>query len=695
MKLLEMLPDSAREWKMLFFEARQHSDTKADFRPLHKMTITEFEDQGLKDEGALASFCEEKLGPGRYLVEPVDEHNRRIDKAPHVIITTEGYMDDEDDFEDRGHGRRRSRRFSDDDLDDDDPRGARANLGDLATTLARQQHATQQRNNEQTQQLATTMMLSQKEEVQTRVQLEMRRAELDEQRRRDEREERRRDEEKAEQRRREEREEQRRREEEARKEEREERRRDEEKAEIRRKEEREEQRRADEERNRQHLAQIEAANKRSELFLGGLTALAPVIKELLHKPAPAEDPLKPLLIAKLTEKREPDAITMMILRDSLDKRGTGFDAVQTVVQGMSAANKAQMEMSSEFNMTMMKRMLDMTLQNPNATTEQKDWAQQIATLMDSAGGFLKNLFPGGGGGGQQMLPPPQQQRQLPHHQPQQRRIATGQPQQGMTAQRQSAVPQQAQPQQHQAPAPQPGAEPWRQIQVPAESPFPAGQVLAEDGRTWEQLAHEERQQIIFQVNQIPTGPLAAVIALKGIQTKAYQTQAEYQQMVQMVLKNLPVDLRVAILTNDENTVIALTKPYVEPHQELVSWFDSLSVMLWLREMLKSLIPHIEAMYGPADVQKQELANAIAAHEAAAAEAAALQQKQAEAAVAPAAPAPVEGAPAPAAEAVPEAPAQPPQQMQAAAGGATMDAAPAAPTPPPASPKSHLDDHEST
>ncbi len=694
MDLLALLPDSAREWKMLFFEAREHSDTKADFRPLHKMTITEFADAGLKDEGALASYCEERFGPGRYLIEPVDEHNRRIDKAPHVIISTEGYMNDELD-DDREYGRRgRGRRYTDDDLDDDDPRSQRANLGDLATTLARQQHATTQANNQQTQQLATAVILSQKEQQASQVQVELRREELAENRRREEREERRREDERAEQRRKEERDEQRRleerereREREERKEEREERRRQDERAEAQRREDRDKQDRAQRE-------AIDASNKRMELVIAAL----PIIKEMFHRPEPrpVEDKLQPLLIAKLTEKKDVDPIMMMFVKDAFERRNTnnGSDSMQMVIQGIVAASKAQSDMQNEFSMGMLKRCMDMMITNPGSSKEEKDWAAQIATLVDSASGFMKSVFPQGGGQSQQMLPPPQQQSRLPHQA--QRRIATGQPQQGMTAQQRQPVQQQPPAQQH-AQAPQPDPELWRQVQVPAESPFPQGQVVTQDNRSWEQLNHEERQQLIYAMNQIPTGPLAAVIALKAIQTKAYQTQAEYQQMVQMTLKNLPVDLRVAIITKDEATVIALVKPYVEPHPELVSWFDSMAVLVWLKETLVNLIPHIVSMYGPEEVQKQELANAIAAHEAAQAEALALEQKQAETAATT--PAPVEGAPAaPAADAVPVAPTAPeapPQQMQAAAGGVVLDSVPAAPAAPaaPAPAKSHLDDPE--
>jgi hypothetical protein len=471
--------------------------------------------------------------------------------------------------------------------------------------------------------------------------MELQREKLADERRREEREERRRDEERAEVRRKEERQDELRREEAKQAAEREERRRDDERAEVRRREERENEAKREQAAREAHLAQVQAANSRTEMIMGVITtaatALAPMLEKLVNRAPPADD-LKPLMIAKLTEKRETDPITMMFLKDALDRKGGG-EVMQTMFQGMAEASKLQAQMSAEgarnqmamtneFQMTMMKKVMDMATASPAGQTEEgKNMIENIAKLVDSAGGFIKSVFPS-----QPAQPQPQQHQRLPHQQ--QRRVATQQQtQQGMTAT-----------------APQRPAQPAQATAAQPVQPHPlAGQVVTEDGRQWEQLTADEQTQVNAQYQQhvqqqareqvMPKGTLAVLICLKSIHTKEYGTQADYQELVKYLLSEMPIEMRVAVLEGNEPGLLEICKPVVESVPELEQWM-TMTTLMWIREFVPNLIPHIEAMHGSAAAQRAQLDQFIAQAQAqadaqatqATAEAAAQAQAIAEAAV---------------------------------------------------------------
>jgi hypothetical protein len=66
--------------------------------------------------------------------------------------------------------------------------------------------------------------------------------------------------------------------------------------------------------------------------------------------------------------------------------------------------------------------------------------------------------------------------------------------------------------------------------------------------------------------------------------------------------NLPLDVRAAILTNDEQGLLGLVGPYVGQLPEVQAWISQPAALLWLRGYVPQLIPNIESFYGPAASQ---------------------------------------------------------------------------------------------
>ena len=66
---------------------------------------------------------------------------------------------------------------------------------------------------------------------------------------------------------------------------------------------------------------------------------------------------------------------------------------------------------------------------------------------------------------------------------------------------------------------------------------------------------------------MPTGTIAVLMALKAIHTRQYGNQAEYQQLVQFLVTQMPLDLRVAVLDGDELGVAAITTPVAQKEKE--------------------------------------------------------------------------------------------------------------------------------
>lgn len=628
MDLMAVLPVEAKEPRFHVYTCHRRVDQKKEFKPVLRALYSEFRDNNFSEPGTLANYLQERLGAGRYCIEAYDAHNRRLDKIPAWYVTAgdpdmldddqdrDDLDDDRDDdrYERRSRGRGRRRPFRDEDLDDD-PLDQRANMADLLVSSAKSQAHTQAQSARASTDALSLMMLSQSQANESRQAEERRREEA-------RIEERKRDENRAEERRREEVENRRREDAKAadeRKEEqaREERRREEAIAERRREEQR---------RDTDHLRQVEASNKRTELLLGALTAAVPLITKLFEK---REDPIQSALITRMTAPPPEDPVRTLLLKSILDKSDRK-DGTEMMVQQMIEFSKISsqmtaeqmrgvMTMSADMNREMLKRAMSMMESTPQGQTpEGKNFLTQMMEALAGAGEFAKAIFPAQPA--QPQLQPPQQRRALPH-------------------QRQHAQPQQQQPAPQQAAAPQPPVQPA--------------------------VAPEE----------VPTGVTAVLACLMAIHTNKFGNAQEHQNVVGYLLHNMPVDLRVAVLEGSEPTIFRIVGPYVEAEPECSAWFKVPANLGWVRNYVAQLRPHLEAMYGPLAQQQAELAAALAAQEAS--NAAVLETSvQAEAA-----PAEV---PQPGNEVVPQPgnEVQPPPGEQPPGGGEESGGAAAAPVPAP-------------
>lgn len=562
MELMGELPVEAKEPRFHIYPARSRIDQKLSFRPLARCLLSEFKDKNFKEPGALSAYLLDRFGPGRYCIEAHDAHSHRLDKIPAWYVTAgePDMLDDEDDRryddeEDDRPRRRSGRRLRDDELDD--PVSERANMADLLITNARQasgQAAVAARS--QTDMLSVIMMSNS-------AQAEARAAE-----------ERRREDARAEERRREDI-----RSEERRKEAMEERRREDEKLERERKDERdrEERRRAEaaeqrakdeDRRNRDHLAALEASNKKTEMLIAAISAGAPVLGKMFEK---RETPMEVALTRTLTEKKEADPMMVMLMNSILAKSDRQ-DSTQVMMQQMAEFSKISSQMtadqmrimmttSSDFNKEMMKKAMDLMLASPHGQTpEGKNFIEQVMGAIAGASEFAKAIFPHQPAPVQQAIQAPQQRRALPHQR-------------------------QAQPQQPQQPQPAQAAQPAQQ---PTLTP--------------EQQA---------QADNAPKGVMGVLAALMAIHGHQYQTQDQYQSLIHYCLSQMPVDLRVNIIEGNEANVFAIVQPYYEAVPELKAWITKPDVLLWIRDYVPKLSPHILQMHGSHDEQRAQLMNLLA------------------------------------------------------------------------------------
>lgn len=550
------LPDAVKEYRIAIFEARRESDTKASHRPLCRIRQSEWAELGLQDQGALRSWLAEKLGPGRYLLEPQDQHNKRVDKLPHWVETTDEDDEEDDmpDFEDaprgrrgwhRGRSRRRESYLDDLDYEDDEPLGieagtSRSGIADFLTASVQSQAAKDAETTRSQSDMMTTLMLMQEKSK-------------EEQRRADER----REEREREERRREEAREERRREEERRAYE-------ERQAELRREEDAREERRREERRREEERmrAMSEASAKRMEMMMGAFTAAIPVLAKVFEK---KEDPLVATLLSKMSDKPTADPVTMMMMKHFLEtasKPDAGQQGITMMMQTMNEMSKMSSTMMMEQmrgiigNMTTMqqetlKQTMKMALANPNLEEEQKGMLGQIVEAISGAGEIMSALT-----GGQQPQSPPQMSPQAAPS--------------GFIAQQQAqgAIPQQPQQQ-----------DPQTTEQPQAEGHAPV-------------MTQIEGQQ---QQEEVPSGIEAVGGCLKALQTQAVTTQDEVNQLVTYMITEMPEELRRAIVAGDEQQIIQIATPAFMGNAELKAWLMQPGVVDWVRAYLPQLGEPIRIM----------------------------------------------------------------------------------------------------
>lgn len=394
-----MLPAEASELRIVAFAARPGQDAKGGHTPLLRILKSTWEDQGLKDSATLRSYLQDKLGPGRYYMEPQDAHNRRMDSIPCWVISTTEDDDMPDDLDDddlplsrAGRGRPSRRRRApafiddlddDDGLQDDEPQAHRANIADFLTVQARAQTESAERDKKAQSDMMTTIMMLQQQQAEAQRKADERREEMQREERRLERE---RDERRRE----------------------EERKIHEEKMDERRRED-------DRRRDEQRLA-MEQSNKKTELMVAAATAMVPVIAKLLE-PKPV-DPLLMSLVTKPQDKQA-DPLTMMLMKSMLDRQ-QGSESMTQMIQGMAEMNrmstsmmaeqmKSVMATTNDLNQQVLKRAMEMQAGGEDEG-EDKGMLGNIVSALSSASGLIDSL------GLKQQAPQQQAQHTIPHHQ---------------------------------------------------------------------------------------------------------------------------------------------------------------------------------------------------------------------------------------------------------------------------------------
>jgi hypothetical protein len=540
-ELMAVLPNTAKEYRFAVYEARWNSDSKASFRPLEKILYSRFNEQGFTDEATLANYLDDKYGSGKYYIEALDEHNSRLTQIPAWTVMAgneEDMYDDEDDSPRPRRGFREGRRRRDDDMDEEeDPRDQRANMADLLTTVGKANASQTAVAAKSQTDMIGLLLLTQQQQAEARA--------LDERRREDQRaDERRREDQKADERR---------------KEAEAERRALMERDEQRRKEEREQRDRDEQRRAADLIAQMNAQSKRTEVMLGAVTAIVPILAKVFEK---KDDPFMPLMLAKMTEKHEADPMTVMLLKSTLDKANDD-SASRSMIQNMgemaklnaqltAEQMKSAMTLSNDINSQVMKKALDMMLASPQGSTpEGKSMIEQVMSALQGASSLVNSLVP----------PTP------------------------------AAQPQRPQQQRRHAPA----------LPAPAEA-APATTPTAQAVQSMTPAQKEE------MVKNAPKGILAVLGCLQAIHQKHYGSQTEYQGLVQYAIEQMPLELRVAILDGNQVQVISLANPVIESVPEIKGWIYSDGVLPWLMSYIPQLCPSIEAIHGPADQQRQALAN---------------------------------------------------------------------------------------
>jgi len=558
--LYDAMPQEARDTQFAVYEARTSVDAKADSRPLKKFKLSYWKENQLTDSNTLSLFLEDKFGPGRYLIEPQDEHGQRILKFPFWCVSTEQFdedaMDDDYDLDDRPRRRRRRRLRDDYDDDDfDDPSDRRESIADGLLMAQKVSSAGVGQAMSNQKDMVSLMLLTNQETSRTAREDAMRR---EDQRARDDAEVRRREQERRDA-------EEKRRYDEERKREDDKIRRDEE---IRREnDKREEARReADRKHEREMLAAKEASDRKFQMVLAALPAILPLAERFL-KPTPAP-------------ARETDPITMMIAKTFLDTKHNQDPnaAVQVVVEATKLGSQLQAEqMRSAMQMQgeMSKLLFTKTMEEmKSGGGSGKNMIETITELVSGAASLAEKLIPA-------------KPAANPYQQQAQQRI------------------------QHQRPAAQSAPTSQQQPAPQAQQPVQQQPVDPDTGLTAEQMELAEAA-LNKAVQANPT--YGTLRALYAIQTKRFASQAEYQKLIEYSVTCMPLDLRVAILDNNEGRVMELVLPTIQTNAELFEWAMKTEVQDWLRAFVPQLGPTIEAIFKLTAEQQREQYVAVLAQQ---------------------------------------------------------------------------------
>lgn len=475
---------------------------------------------------------------------------------------------DDDEYADeprgtRGFRPRRNRRQPEPEfIDDDGGEADRVHVADMMSTIAKTSATQMQTTAKSSSDMISLMLMTQQQAASARAEDDRRREDraAEERKRQEEREEKRQEE----------------REERREREERTTRAEDLRRAELeeRRRTEDAENRRRDNERHLEAVrSQSEKDMKRTEMMLGAFTAALPVVMKLFEK---KEDPLLAMLISKSNEKAEPDPMQMMLFKSILDKMNNDQGSNNMIAQmgelmklssTMSTEQmRSMMANSNEFNQVLMKKALDLATASGGEGGEKTSMMENIVKALAGASDIVKNLVP------QQAPQPP------PHAQ--QRRIA-----------QQPHAPQTTQ-------------------QAATQQTAPQADTRTPDELAYDRMTDEEKAR--YNEAQQPTGTQAVLWSLYSLQTKQYTNPAEYQGLIKYAVSEMPLELRVAVLDDDESRIMGIVLPEVEKAEQLNTWAKNLTVISWLREFVPQLKGPIQGIHGPAEKQREAFVESLSA-----------------------------------------------------------------------------------
>ncbi len=323
----------------------------------------------------------------------------------------------------------------------------------------------------------------------------------------------------------------------------------------------------DQRRREETLAQMQAANKRTEIIVAAVAAAAPILAKVLEK---KEDTTLPLLFKSMEKKEDP--VMLMLLKGMLDKSQDDSSSKQMITQfGEMSKITSQMTqdqmrnmmtLSNDINGTIMKKALDMMMASPQGQTpEGKSMIEQIMSAVAGAADIVKTL-----------VPPQAPAARITHQ-----------------------------------------AAPVAAVAAP-EAAAPAAPAAEKTTTQAEWDAMTPEQQAAMR-EKTPTGANAVIQSIYAIQNQRYGNQAEYQQLIQYLVTEMPLDLRVAVLNGDEAAVFGLLAPIVTTTPELAAWIMKPGVADWIRTFVSQLPPSLEGVFGPAQAQREQLAAALAAQAA--------------------------------------------------------------------------------
>ncbi len=563
--LYDAMPQEARDARFAVYEARGSVDAKADPRPLIKIRLSKWKELQLTDPGALSLYLEDKYGPGRYLIEPQDEHGQRILKFPFWCVSTNQFdgedMDDLDDDDYDRPRRRRRRRARYDDLEEDDFDDPADRRQTIADGLLMARHVSNQGVGQamsQSKDLVTLMMITNQENQKLAREDLVRR---DEARLRDEAEARRRDQERKDV------EDRRRYDDEKKREADNQKREDTIRQENQRREDA--QREADRKHERD-LAEARATSDRKfQALIGALPVLLPAAERMFKQAPPAA--------------RETDPLSLMIAKNFLDKQSNNDPnaAVQVIIEATKLGSQLQteqmrsaMQMQGELSKVLLSKALEQVEGGGS-----KNILETITELVTGAASFAEKLIPA------KPAPNPYvQQAQQVVQRTQTRPVV-----QQVPVQQAQATPQQQQPE-----------------QAPQHQPGQPAQLTAE-----QQAVAEAALEDAVRAN--PT--YGVMRGLYALQNRFYTSQGEYQKIIEYAVQCMPLDLRVAIVDNNQERALELVLPTIQAHSEIAAWAMKPDVQGWMQSFVASLVPTIEAMHGTADQQREQYVAVLASQAA--------------------------------------------------------------------------------